>query len=236
MTAVLACGFGAVVSHGSAAALWGIGREEAACTEVSVPRGVRSRPPGLIVHRRSHVLPREGRRTRWISVTSPALTLIDNANAWGPTRLEAAVNEADKLGLTRPDRLRKTAEEYPRLRGARLVRHVLDRRTFQLTDSELERLFLPLVRELELPAPKTRQIVDGYRADFYWPALRLVVETDGLRYHRTAAEQAADRRRDQTHMASGHTPLRFTHAQVRYEPEQVKATLLEVARRLGATA
>jgi very-short-patch-repair endonuclease len=63
-----------------------------------------------------------------------------------------------------------------------------------------------------------------------------VVETDGLRYHRTAAEQTADRRRDQAHTASGLTPLRFSHAQIAFEPEHVEATLARVARRLAGRA
>ena len=56
-----------------------------------------------------------------------------------------------------------------------------------------------------------------------------MVETDGLRYHRTAAQQARDRLRDQTHAAAGLAPLRFTHAQVRFEPGHVLATLAAVA-------
>jgi very-short-patch-repair endonuclease len=60
-----------------------------------------------------------------------------------------------------------------------------------------------------------------------------VVETDGLRYHRTPAQQARDRLRDQAHAAAGMTHLRFTHAQVRYEPTQVRATLAAVATRLA---
>ena len=78
----------------------------------------------------------------------------------------------------------------------------------------------------------TQVWVNGFKVDFYWPELGLVVETDGLRYHRTPAEQAADRLRDQTHTAAGLTPLRFTRAQVRYEPAHVEAVLDKVARRL----
>jgi very-short-patch-repair endonuclease len=74
--------------------------------------------------------------------------------------------------------------------------------------------------------------VNGYRVDFYWPALGLVVETDGLRYHRTPAQQARDRLRDQAHTAAGLTQLRFTHAQVAYQPNHVVATLSAVAARL----
>jgi len=68
--------------------------------------------------------------------------------------------------------------------------------------------------------------------DFFWPDLGLVVETDGLRYHRTPAQQARDRVRDQAHTASGLTPLRFTHAQVRYEARQVEETLARAWARL----
>ena len=59
--------------------------------------------------------------------------------------------------------------------------------------------------------------LNGFKVDFYWPGLGLVVETDGLRYHRRPAQQAADRVRDQAHTAAGLTPLRFTHAQIRFD-------------------
>jgi len=112
------------------------------------------------------------------------------------------------------------------------LRALLDRRTFRLTDSELERRFLPLVDAVRLARPLTRQRVNGFRVDFFWPDLRLVVETDGLRYHRTPAQQARDRLRDQAHLAAGFTPLRFTHAQVRFEPAHVRETLAAVVSRL----
>ena len=60
----------------------------------------------------------------------------------------------------------------------------------------------------------------------------LVVETDGLRYHRTPAEQAKDRRRDQEHAAAGLTALRFTHEQIKFEARRVTDTLARVADRL----
>ena len=101
-----------------------------------------------------------------------------------------------------------------------------------LTESELEQLFLPIARRAGLGLPITRALVNGFKVDFYWPELGLVVETDGLRYHRTPAQQARDRIRDQTHSAAGLTPLRFTHAQVRFETEYVEATVAKVARRL----
>jgi very-short-patch-repair endonuclease len=106
---------------------------------------------------------------------------------------------------------------------------MLDRRTFRLTKEELERRFLPLAREAGLPMPLTGEWVNEFEVDFYWPQLGLVVETDGLRYHRTPAEQARDRLRDQAHTAAGLTQLRFTHGQVRYEPDHVRAVLSKTA-------
>ena len=115
------------------------------------------------------------------------------------------------------------------------LRRVLDRRTFVLTESALERLFLPITRRVGLPKPLTQVAVSGYRVDFFWPDIGLVVETDGLRYHRTPAQQAKDHVRTQAHFASGLWPLRFTHEQVRYEKPYVERTLRATLRRIEAS-
>jgi very-short-patch-repair endonuclease len=115
-----------------------------------------------------------------------------------------------------------------------LLRRLLDRRTFRLTDSELERRFLSLVRSAHLPQPESQQVVNGFRVDFHWPELGLIVETDGLRYNRTPAQQARDRRRDQAHTAAGLATLRFTHAQVMFESAEVVDVLARVVSRLAA--
>lgn len=72
--------------------------------------------------------------------------------------------------------------------------------------------------------------------DFFWRDLGLVVETDGLRYHRTAATQVRDAQRDRAHTAAGLSTLRFTHHEVRYEPDKVAAELAEVMGRLTTSA
>jgi very-short-patch-repair endonuclease len=111
-----------------------------------------------------------------------------------------------------------------------VLRDLLRRDVFALTESELERRFLPIARRAGLPPPRTQAHLNGFRVDFFWPDLGLVVETDGLRYHRTPAQQARDRRRDQVHAAAGLTPLRFTHHQVAHEARSVEATLRAVVR------
>jgi hypothetical protein len=232
LAAVIACGAEAALSHHTAAALWGIRRIGTNPVEVSVPAHVRHRPRGIVVHRRSVLGPQDVTRHNGIPVTSEICTLIDIAARLTGDELEAAVNEADKLDLIDPERLRAALDGIPRRPGIRGLRELLDRRTFTLTDSGLERRFLPLARAAGLPPPVTRHYVNGFKVDFYWPHLGLVVETDGLRYHRTPAQQARDRVRDQTHAASGLTPLRFTRAQVRFEPAHVRAALTAVARRL----
>lgn len=168
-------------------------------------------------------------------MTSLVRTLSDLATQLSLAELERAINEADKLGLIDPEALRAKLERYRGQRGVKRLRGVLDRRTFRLTDSELERRFLALVRSAGLPMPLTGQRVNGFRVDFYWAELGLVVETDGLTYHRTPAQQTRDRSRDQAHTAAGLTQLRFAHAQVRFEAEQVAATLSRVVRRLEAS-
>ena len=235
MAAVLTCGTGAVLSHESAASLWGVRAVERCRIEVSVPRPRHPRRDGIVVYRRTDLRSERLTRRHGIPVTTPVCTLVDLATRLDADSLEAAVNEADKLGLVPAHALRAALSRLGRRRGAAVLRKTLDRRTFTLTDSQLERRFLPLARAAGLPPPLTGRRVNGFKVDFYWPDVGLVVETDGLRYHRTPAQQAHDRVRDQAHSAAGLTPLRFTRAQVAFEPGHVQRTLTAVARRLAAT-
>jgi hypothetical protein len=233
MAAVLSCGTGAYLSHESAAALWSIRPLTRGQIDVSVPSHLRPRRRGIDVHRRKMLAPGVTKHHA-IPVTTPTSTLIDLATKLDRSRLEAAVNEADKLGLVDPERLRSALDASQPRPGTRVLRVMLDEATFVLTDSELERLFLPIARRAGLSLPNTGCLVNGFKVDFFWPHLGLVVETDGLRYHRTAVQQSRDRRRDQTHIANGLTVLRFTHAQVKFDAGDVEATLVEVAQRLLA--
>jgi hypothetical protein len=230
MGAVLACTPDAVLSHLSAAALWGIRKERGREIHVSAPQRSGHRQPGIVAHRRTALLPRDITRRNGIPVTTPIRTLIDLATCLPEGPLEAAINEADKLDLVDPSKLRRALDACKGQRGVGALRAILDRSTFVLTDSELERRFLPIAARAGLPPPQTQQVVNGFRVDFFWPELGLVVETDGLRYHRTPQQQSRDHHRDQTHVASGLTPLRFTHWQVRYDPAHVRRTLSAVVR------
>jgi very-short-patch-repair endonuclease len=232
MAAVLACGSGAVLSHDSAAALLGIGSEERGEIEVTVQPGWDRKRPGIRVHRRRGLERHAIGTCDGIPVTSPAQTLIDLSVRHDRITVERMVDEADRLDLIAPPQLRAALADHRGEPGVARLRTWLDRRTFRLTRSRLERFLLPLARDVGLPVPETKVWVNGFEVDFLWRELRLVVETDGLRHHRTPAEQSRDHRRDQAHAAAGFTPLRFTHEQVRYEPEHVRAVLGDVASRL----
>ena len=235
MAAVLACGPSAALSHSSAAALWGIGPLRVGPIHVFVPSHVVRTRPRIVVHRRKLT---EADLTRHLGVPVIAVvpTLVDLATTLSRDALEAAISETDKRDLVDPEALRSELEAFRGRPGVAVLRRTLDRHTFRPTDSWLERRFLPIVRRAGLPLPETRRYKNGTRVDFYWPELGLVVETDGLRYHRTPAQQAKDAFRAQRHAASGLLPLRFTYEQIRSDPAHVERTLRAVAARLRAAA
>ncbi len=189
---------------------------------------------GVLVHRREGLEEKDVIVRAGIRLTSPVRTLVDLAATSEPGSIERMVNEADRLDLVDPETLRTALEDHRGQRGVARLRTVIDPRTFRRTRSGLERAFLRIVERAELPTPVTQARLNGFEVDFYWPDLGLVVETDGLRYHRTAARQVGDRRRDQAHTAAGMTPLRFTEAQIAFEVPHVIETLRTVVGRLRA--
>jgi hypothetical protein len=232
MAAVLACGPHAALSHRSAAALWRFGKEHEDYIDVTVRRDSEARLRGIRCHRRP-ALPLSAITTRLnIPLTQPVQTFLDLATVTGPKGLERAINEADKRDVIDPDALRKALDDHTGEPGIRPLRRILDKHTFRLSDDELELLFRPLASAAGLPTPLTKVKVNEFEVDFFWPDLGLVVETDGWRYHRTPATQTRDALRFQTHTAAGFTTIRFSHWQVKYEPEHVLNILRRTATHL----
>jgi very-short-patch-repair endonuclease len=145
-------------------------------------------------------------------------------------RLERAVNQADVHDLVDPETLRRSLDAYVGMPGVKKLRTTLDRHTFRLSDSDLEILFRPLARAAALPSPCPKHWVLGYEVDFLFPDHGPIVETDGLRYHRTPAQQGRMAKRDQRHTSHGYRVLRFTHWQIAYAPTEVTAVLNRVRR------
>ncbi len=235
MAAVLSSGEGSWISHETGAELLEVRRPEPGPIEVSTLAARRSRRPGLRVHRRERSDCHTVMEVRGIPVTTVPALMVDMAHRWPANHLEAAINQADVRDLLDPEAMRAALGAFAGQPGVRVVRELLDAATFLLTDSELERLFLRLVRRAGLPDPRTQRYLGSHRVDFLWPDLGLVVETDGLRYHRTAFQQRKDLERDQANRARGFVPARFTHWQVRFQPGHVLGGLTDAARMAEAT-
>ena len=222
MAAVLACSPKAALSHDSAAALWKLAKTQPGPVHVSVLSQRRSQP-GIEVHRRSAL---KTAMHNAIRVTTPAQTLIDVARIWPQPRLEQAIGEAVLRRHVGLKALRTAAAKAGRPGAA--LRRVIDHATFRVTQSELEREFLRLIRRAGLPLPQTQHRFGRIRVDFWWPDLGLVVEVDGPAFHRTAVQQTEDRRRDHEHIRAGRMPLRLTHWQVFHEAAETTTLLADV--------
>jgi very-short-patch-repair endonuclease len=231
MGAVLSRGDGTALSDDPAGALWRIWKPRDTGIHLTVPAGGRRhKTRGVTVHRRS-LRPSDVTRERGIPVTTPLRTIVDLAATSDRREAERLVNAADARNVLRADTL---AEELKRMKGqpgVPLLEEILAPSTFVLTDSELERMFLPLVRRAGLPKPQSQRRLGPHRVDFHWPELDLVVEVDSLRYHRTTIQQAEDRARDHIHFLAERQYLRFTHHQIAHDPDYVVAVLTSVRLR-----
>ncbi len=237
LSAILACGEDtAAISHESGVAFYGIGSTALLRPiHVSVPdSGDRKERRGIVVHRRG--TPFETTLRDGVRVTTPECTLIDMAATASRDEVEAMINAAVIKRLTTVEKLRRAVDACGRRPGRRQLRRIIDIRTFRFTRSKLERAFIPIALSAGLPRPLTCHEVNGYEVDFCWPELGLVVEADGLAFHRTPQQQAADLSRDQAHLAAGLTCCRFGHGQIRFEAGHVEAVLRRLAERLRQSA
>jgi very-short-patch-repair endonuclease len=227
MAAVLAAGPGAVLSHASAAALWDIRPTSATRIDISVrSAGGRAKRPGLRIHRTPTLRTDEITAHQGIRVTSPARTLLDLASSLPRRALERALDEAEIRDLYDRRALEAVALAHAGERGARaLAQAVAQDGDPVLTDSALEEIMLALCEEQQLERPTPRAWVAGLRVDFLFAASRLVVETDGYRYHRTRRAFERDRERDAILARAGYRTLRFTHRQLTREPALVAETI-----------
>ncbi|MEX2253680.1 MAG: DUF559 domain-containing protein [Thermoleophilaceae bacterium] len=237
--ATLACGDQSVVSHRTAAALLGL--LDRVPTRIDVI-GTGSAGRKISQVRRHHV-PRphgaEAGHCDGIPCTSPSRTIVDLAGTTGGRELRGVVEEAAVQRCLNP-------AEIDRILGARR-RHGAPRLRRILGDwrqsgpgaggagnppdlrSRLEAQLLAAIRAADLPAPRCneRLIVEGRRltVDFLWPGQRLVVETDGWRFHDHAAAFERDRQRDLILQKAGYRTLRVTHRQLSRERDAVIATI-----------
>jgi very-short-patch-repair endonuclease len=233
LAAVLACGDGAVVSHRSAAALWGLARAPDVVEVTVVGRDCRARE-GLRVHSVERMSARDRGQRRGIPITSAARTVIDFAATAGYRETERAIAEACALELTTEAQILAAIEHAPNRAGVALVRSILGQPGGpRRTRSGGERALLGLIRAARLPVPATNVPLLGFTADYLWAEQRLIVELDSYPAHGHRAAFERDHRRDVVHRDAGYEVLRFTGRQLDAEPFYVVAVIARALERLS---
>jgi hypothetical protein len=197
MAAVLACGPGAVLSHGAAGAHWDLRRSQASVIDATVRSSAGRAPrPGIRLHRSASITPDQCTIRHGIPVTTVAHTLVDLADQYDLRTAEKAT-EAEVLGLFDLTAVQQAVAAGSGRAGARTMRKVLDDYTVGagLTESDLEDEFLRLCDRFGLRRPEVQAWVGVDRSDFLWRDRGLVVETDSWRWHRGRDRWEADQRK-----------------------------------------
>ncbi len=220
LAAVMTVGEGAVLSHRSAAELWGVRRKRGEDRpHVSVARRSNS-PPGIRRHcmgfRTDEVTAR-----RRIPVTTLARTLLDIASEAPAEGLEGAIREAEFRHRFQLERLAALLERHPGRRGATTIKTCLRRLGLGRqgrTREELEVRFAALLARTGLPKPELNALLDldgsKIEADCLWRDQRLIVELDGGQAHRTRVAFESDRERDRRLQVAGWKVIRITWRQL----------------------
>ncbi len=230
MAAVLASDPDAVLSHWSAAALWGIRPNGRFRIDVAVPR--RSHSSKAICRHFSR-LPGDERAVRdGIPVTSVPRTTFDLAASADLDTVVEMIREAEYLQLWDRLSLPHLLERYPGKRGSRKLEAALRRITEEPSGrkrSKLERRFAPFLRRHRLPMPRFNDwILLGprrFQVDCHWPERRLIVELDGWQAHSSFSAFQDDRSRDRVLHVAGYTVLHFTWNQLDDEAEEIASDL-----------
>jgi very-short-patch-repair endonuclease len=230
MAAVLAYGPGAVLSHRTAAELWGIGRSGWKI-EVTTAHPKRSRP-GTTAHV-AWLHPDDVTEHEGIPVTSVARTILDVAARSVRDRVADLIEDAERARLFDLRALDRAIARRPRAPGVPAIRAVLeDHRGAPELRSKLERDFRRLIAKAGLPEPQFNVLVAGILVDVYWPQWKLVVELDGRRFHTDPRAFERDRIRDAELQKARCRVLRITQKRVDNEPQAVIADVIALSRTL----
>jgi very-short-patch-repair endonuclease len=225
----------AVVSHLSAAALWGVAipmRKDDGRVHVTVATGsaIRGRADRCI--HRSPIDADEITRLDGFPVTTPARTWRDLAAVLQEPALLAVTDQLLARRCSAAD-LTAQLKHRPLGRGAARARAVLpvaDARA----ESPMESVLRWLLHAARVPTPELQFVVrdpDGSfigRADLAWPDRKVLVEFDGD-VHRERDVFVNDLRRQNRLIAEGWIVLRFTSADVLGRPD---AVISEIRRAL----
>jgi hypothetical protein len=205
--ALLACGNGAALCHGSAMTIWGMWQRWELPIDVAVP-GDRRRPR-IRVHHLRGLDNRDLRRHQDLLLTSPARTLMDMARRMPEAALKRRVNEARRAAILTLADLADVIERFPRHPGAKRLKPLLEVRGGP-TRSEWEDAFPSWCRRHKLPPPIMSAVVAGYEVDALFPDEKVIVELDSWEYHKDRSSFESDRERDAATLAAGFVTVRIT--------------------------
>ena len=214
--AVLACAPDGVLSHGSAASLWGIYDRWWTPFEVIVDTA--RRRPGIRVHRVA-LARTDVRRHLGIRVTSPARTVFDIAPRLTDKALTRAVNELRIGRLLKLEQLAELTTRLPRHPGTRRVKPLIETSAGP-TRSEFEDAFVAFTERFGLPRPEMNARIAGYEVDALFREQRVIVELDGYQFHGTRQAFEKDRERDAATLATGLVTVRITWERLTETPQK----------------
>jgi hypothetical protein len=213
----------ALISDRSSLALWRLcATNDALGIHVTVlGRKAHSRP-GVIVHQVATLHECDIGHCERLPVTMPARALLESACDLGLHETEKAVDEALALNLVSRPGLLAVIERYPKHRGAAILRKLADPdRASEITHSVAAKRYGRLLRKADAPPSESEYPIGPYSADRCWVDLNLVVEIDGVQFHRDRKRMESDNKRQDYLRHHGHAVTRFTRRQVMYEPEYV---------------
>ncbi len=227
--ALLAVRDGAVLSHHSACALWGLRPAEGdGVVHLLVQGGSAGTRHGVRIHRTRRLDPEDVRIQKRLPVTSPARALLDIAGSVSERQLELAFDQGLVQRVLQARDVDELLRRIPGHPGAPLLSALLERQSDPaLTRSQAEERLLALIRAAQLPHPRVNTRVHGYEVDFHWPRHRFVAEVDGFQYHCTRRAFEHDRRKDATLRAAGLATMRVTWRQIEDQPYAVIALLAQ---------
>ena len=226
--ALLYAGDNAVLSHETAAAVWGLAAIPFLVAITLIGRKVEPQPL-LRQHRVKALDIRDVTIHAGFPVTSPARTLIDCAARRG---IDDLLNEARVQRLVTNDALHAAMARCSGRAGTARVRARLAREQGPVFDrSRAERILRRIVEQGGLPRPQFNTYVLGFEVDAYWPDIGVIVEVDGYDPHGHWTAFQNDRRRDQTLTAAGYTVVRVTWHQLTRETLGVAVRIAQTLAR-----
>ena len=221
LAAVLASGPAAVLSHGSAMALWGLRGTRGPVEVLRRSGGVHRPRAGIRLHQTRRLPGDHVAEVQGIPVTTIERTLLDMAGRLDRKQLERALVAADRSSSVRWPALQSLVSQGRGRKGIGRLRRVameVDPRAVDAR-STLEVDFLAICRDYDLPLPQVNVLVDGHLVDFLWPGQRLVVETDSYKYHRDRPTFESDHERTVALTAAGYEVHRATDKMLAWNPD-----------------